>query len=130
MIHRVVLGAMERFVGGLIEHYEGHFPLWLAPVQLRILTITTSHVAYASELRARLQREGFRAELDDRNETMGSKIRDSQLQKIPYTLVVGDKEVADDTVAVRKFKEGPKGSMKTADFIQMAADEVAAKARA
>jgi threonyl-tRNA synthetase len=130
MIHRVVLGAMERFIGGLIEHYEGYFPLWLAPVQVRILTVTESHVSHARTLKSELEEKGIRAELDDRNETMGLKIRESQLQKIPYTLVIGDKEVADDTVAVRKFKKGPQGSMARDDFLQMALEEIASRARA
>ncbi|NQT84595.1 threonine--tRNA ligase, partial [bacterium] len=129
MIHRVVLGAMERFIGGLIEHYEGYFPLWLAPVQVRILTITDSHVSHARKLKSGMEEKGIRVELDDRNETMGLKIRESQLQKIPYTLVIGDKEVAADTVSIRKFKEGPRGAMTTGDFTRKVLEEISAKTR-
>mgnify|MGYP003681897434 CR=1 FL=1 len=129
MIHRVVLGAMERFIGGLIEHYEGYFPLWLAPVQVRILTVTDAHRSHARKLMSRMEEKGIRTELDERNETMALKIREPQLQKIPYTLVIGDREVADNTVAVRKFKEGPRGSMESGDFIGMVLEEVASKAR-
>jgi threonyl-tRNA synthetase len=129
MVHRVVLGAMERFIGGLIEHYEGYFPLWLSPVQVRILTVTEAHVSHASKLKSEMEAKGIRVELDDHNETMGSKIRESQLEKIPYTLVVGDKEVADNTVSVRKFREGPRGSMPAEEFVRMVVEEIASKAR-
>jgi len=129
MIHRVVLGAMERFIGGLIEHYEGYFPLWLAPVQVRILTVTDAHVSYATKLKSEMEETGIRVELDDRNETMALKIRESQLEKIPYTLVIGDREVADGTVSIRKFKQGPSGSMPGGDFIKMILREIASKTR-
>jgi threonyl-tRNA synthetase len=128
-VHRVVLGAMERFIGGLIEHYEGYFPLWLSPVQVRILTVTDDHLERAKKLKDEMEAKGLRVELDDRNESMNLKIRDSQLQKIPYTLVVGDREIADHTVSVRKFRKGPQGSMPVGDFIQRALEEVASKAR-
>ena len=128
-IHRVVLGAMERFIGGLIEHYEGYFPLWLSPVQVRILTVTDDHLERAKKLKDEMEAKGLRVELDDRNESMNLKIRDSQLQKIPYTLVVGDREIADNTVSVRKFRKGPQGSMPVGDFIQRALEEVASRAR-
>ena len=129
VIHRVVLGAMERFIGGLIEHYEGYFPLWLAPVQVRILTVTDEHLPYARTLTAAMQDKGLRAELDDRNESMNLKIRDAQLQKTPYTLVVGDREIADHTVSVRKFKKGPQGSVPVSEFIERALEEVASRVR-
>lgn len=129
MIHRVVLGAMERFIGGLIEHYEGYFPLWLAPVQVRILTVTEAHVSHARKVKSQMDEKGIRVELDDRNETMALKIRESQLQKIPYTLVIGDREVGDNTVAVRKFREGPRGSMGSGDFVRKVLEEIASKAR-
>lgn len=128
-IHRVVLGAMERFVGGLIEHYEGYFPLWLAPAQVRILTVTDNQISHARELKSQMEEKGLRVELDDRNESMGLKIRESQIEKIPYTLVIGDREIADNTVSVRKFKKGPQGSMSVDGFIGMALEEVASKAR-
>lgn len=128
-IHRVVLGAMERFIGGLIEHYEGYFPLWLSPVQVRILTVTDDHLERAKKLKDEMEAKGLRVELDDRNESMNLKIRDSQLQKIPYTLVVGDREIADNTVSIRKFRKGPQGSMPVGDFIQRALEDVASRAR-
>lgn len=128
-IHRVVLGAMERFIGGLIEHYEGYFPLWLAPVQVRILTVTDVHLGHAKTLTEAMQVKGLRAELDDRNESMNLKIRDAQLQKIPYTLVVGDREITDNTVSVRKFRKGPQGSMPVSEFIEKALEEVASRVR-
>jgi threonyl-tRNA synthetase len=103
MIHRALLGSMERFIGGLIEHYAGAFPVWLAPVQARVMTVTDAQLEYAGSVVERLKEAGLRAELDGRNEKIGLKIREAQVQKIPYSVVVGDKEVADGTVAVRKY---------------------------
>ncbi|WP_419162133.1 threonine--tRNA ligase [Candidatus Palauibacter sp.] len=101
MIHRAIFGTLERFTGVLIEHFAGAFPPWLAPVQVRILPITDAHAAAAAEFRDRLAAEGLRAELDDRSDTLGYRIRDGELQKIPYLLVVGDREIEAGTVAVR-----------------------------
>jgi threonyl-tRNA synthetase len=101
MIHRAILGAIERFMGILIEHCGGAFPLWLAPEQVRVLTLTERQAAYGARVRDRLQDAGLRAELDDRNEKLGYKIREAQLAKLPYMLVVGDKEEAAETVAPR-----------------------------
>ncbi len=106
MLHRALLGSMERFIGGLIEHYGGAFPVWLAPVQARIMTITDAHVGYAESVVERLREAGLRPELDARNEKIGFKIREAQVEKIPYSVVVGDKEVAAGTVAVRKYQTG------------------------
>ncbi len=106
MLHRALLGSMERFIGGLIEHYAGAFPVWLAPVQARIMTITDAHVEYAKSVVERLREAGLRPELDGRNEKIGFKIREAQVEKIPYSVVVGDKEVAAGTVAVRKYQTG------------------------
>ena len=103
MIHRALLGSMERFIGGLIEHYAGAFPVWLAPVQARVMTVTDAHNEYAGLVVEHLREAGLRAELDGRNEKVGLKIREAQVQKIPYSVVVGDKEVAAGTVAVRKY---------------------------
>ncbi len=103
MIHRTVLGSMERFVGGLIEHYGGAFPLWLAPVQVIALTITDRHRAYAQEVAAHLKGAGFRVVEDLRNEKLGLKIREAQLRKIPYMLVMGDKEMSARTVSPRRL---------------------------
>lgn len=102
MLHRVILGAMERFMGVLIEHYAGAFPVWIAPVQAIILTVTDRHIPYAREVFETLKSEGMRVELDDRNEKLGFKIREAQLQKIPYMLVIGDREVQSRTVSPRR----------------------------
>ena len=102
MIHRAILGSIERFMGLLIEHTGGAFPLWLAPVQSRIVTVTDQQKPYAAAVRDRLLADGWRVELDDRNEKLGFKIREAQLAKIPYALVVGDKEVQNGTLSARK----------------------------
>jgi threonyl-tRNA synthetase len=101
MIHRAILGSVERFFGILIEHYAGAFPVWLAPVQARVMTITDRQREYASQVGHRLRAAGIRAETDVRNEKISYKIREAQAEKIPYMLVVGDREVAANTVAVR-----------------------------
>ena len=127
MIHRVVYGSIERFIGILIEHYAGAFPAWLAPTQVRILPITDKHVAYAKELNDKMFALGLRVYLDDRNEKIGYKIREAQVQKIPYMLVVGDKEVEEGAVAVRRRSEGDLGAMKADDFIAMLQKEITEK---
>ena len=127
MIHRVVYGSIERFIGILIEHYAGAFPAWLAPTQVRILPITDKHVAYAKELSDKMFALGLRVMLDDRNEKIGYKIREAQVQKIPYMLVVGDKEAEEKTVAVRRRSEGDIGVMGADDFITMLQKEIAEK---
>ncbi len=101
MVHRTVLGSMERFIGGLVEHYAGAFPVWLAPVQVRVMTITDAQHAYARELVAALKAEGLRAEADLRNEKIGYKVREAQVEKIPYMAIVGNQEVSERTVSVR-----------------------------
>jgi threonyl-tRNA synthetase len=101
MVHRTVLGSMERFLASLIEHYGGAFPVWLAPVQVTVIPVADRHLDYAHKLQAELKSEGARAEVDTRSETVNLKIRQAQLDKIPYMLVVGDKEVAASTVSVR-----------------------------
>ena len=127
MIHRVVYGSIERFIGILIEHYAGAFPAWLAPTQVRILPITDKHVAYAKELNDKMFAMGLRVYLDDRNEKIGYKIREAQVQKIPYMLVIGDKEAEEGAVAVRRRSEGDLGAMKADDFIAMLQKEIAEK---
>jgi threonyl-tRNA synthetase len=101
MIHRVILGALERFIGVLIEHYAGAFPTWLAPVQAVVMTVTDRGAAYAEEVLVRLKGAGIRAEGDFRNEKLGLKVREAQLQKIPYMLIVGDKEVEERGITPR-----------------------------
>lgn len=120
MVHRALLGSMERFFGVLIEHYAGAFPLWLAPVQARIIPIADRHVGYAKEVLAQLKAANLRAELDDSAERMNAKIRAGQLQKIPYLLVVGDREVAEGSVAVRLRTNENLGAMPLAHFIARA----------
>ncbi|MEG2174110.1 MAG: threonine--tRNA ligase [Oscillospiraceae bacterium] len=123
MIHRVAFGSIERFIGILIEHYAGAFPLWLAPVQVSVLPISERQHDYAREIGARLREAGLRVDLDLRNEKVGYKIRETQLQKVPYMLVVGDKEVESCTVSVRSRSEGDQGVVRVSDFIQAVAAE-------
>lgn len=118
MIHRVVFGSIERFIAILTEHYAGAFPAWLSPVQVKILPISEKSQDYAKEVLAVLKDNDIRTELDDRNEKIGYKIREAQLEKVPYMLVVGDKEVEAKTVAVRSRKDGDKGTMPVDAFIK------------
>ncbi|SDG42076.1 threonyl-tRNA synthetase [Selenomonas sp. WCT3] len=127
MLHRVVYGSIERFIGILIENYAGAFPTWLAPVQVRILPITEKHADYAYELKKKMFDLGLRVEVDDRNEKVGYKIRESQVKKTPYTLVVGDQEVADKTAAVRKRGVQESTTMKIDDFIAYVQEKIASK---
>ncbi|MGQ7263693.1 threonine--tRNA ligase [Vreelandella sp. V005] len=128
MLHRAIVGSMERFIGILIEHYAGAMPLWLAPQQAVIMTITDSQREYALELEARLQKSGLRVKADLRNEKIGFKIREHTLQKIPYLLVVGDKEVEADSVAVRTRSGENLGTMTIDEFIDRHTAERAALA--
>lgn len=127
MIHRVVYGSIERFIGILIENYAGAFPAWLAPCQVRILPITDKHVEYAKNLADKMFDLGLRVHLDDRNEKLGYKIREAQVQKVPYTLVVGDKEMEEGTVNVRRRGEGDIGAMPQDEFISMLQEEIKEK---
>jgi len=117
MVHRVVYGSIERFIGILIEHYAGAFPVWLAPVQIKLLPITDAHFAFAKDLAQKLFELNIRAEVDDRNEKVGKKIRDSQVKKIPYTVVIGDKEVETGVLPIRKYSAKDSVDMKVDDFI-------------
>ncbi len=128
MIHRVVFGSVERFIGVLIEHFAGAFPLWLSPVQAVILPIADRHADRAHEIEAELKKYGIRVKVDDRSEKIGYKIREAQLQKTPYMLVVGDKEVENGTVSVRHRGEGDIGSMELSSLCDRLADEVKTKA--
>ncbi len=123
MIHRALMGSLERFFGVLVEHYAGAFPLWLAPVQIDILPVTDKAAEYAGELRERLRSEGFRTEVDARNEKLGYKIRESQLNKVPYALVIGDREVADRQVTPRRRGGEQLPSMTVDAFIEIARTE-------
>jgi threonyl-tRNA synthetase len=116
MVHRAIFGSLERFFGVLIEHYAGAFPLWLAPTQAVVIPIADRHHEYARSVQAQLREQGFRAEVDDRGERMNLKIRNAQMQKIPYMLVVGDREQEQAAVSVRQREEGDLGSMALADL--------------
>ena len=130
VIHRAIFGSFERFIAILIEHYAGAFPLWLAPVQAIVLPIADRHVTYATGVRQRLVEAGFRVQVDERQEKIGYKIREAQLQKIPYMLVVGDREVAEGAVAVRSRLGGDLGSQPLDAFIGAAHKEVHEKGKA
>ena len=127
MLHRVVYGSIERFIGILIENYAGAFPVWLAPVQVKILPITDKHADYAYELKRKMFDLGLRVEVDDRNEKTGYKIREAQVKKIPYALVVGDQEVENGTVTVRRYGEKETQSMGAEDFIKLVQEKIASK---
>ena len=129
VIHRAIFGSFERFIALLIEHYAGAFPLWFSPVQVTVLPIADRHLSYAEAVGAQLRAAGLRTEVDDRQEKIGFKIREAQLQKIPYMLVVGDREQAESTVSVRSRAEGDLGSRAVADFIAEARAEIEAKGK-
>lgn len=128
MVHRVIYGSIERFIALLTEHFAGAFPVWLAPVQVRILPITDRQHEYARSLLARLEAEGVRAELDDRNEKVNYKIREAQLDKVPYMLVVGDQEVAAESVAVRIREGGNQGARPFGEFLKQLKEEIETRA--
>jgi threonyl-tRNA synthetase len=127
VIHRVVYGSMERLLALLIEHYGGAFPAWLAPVQVEVIPVTDRSHEYASEVHQELINEGFRVSLDRRNEKVGYKIREAQVKKIPYMLIVGDREVDSRQVAVRHREQGDLGSGVLAEFVLKLKKEVAEK---
>jgi threonyl-tRNA synthetase len=129
VIHRAIFGSFERFIGILIEHFAGAFPLWLAPVQAVVLPIADRHAAYAEEVRAKLAAAGLRAEVDARQEKIGYKIREAQLQKVPYMLVAGDREMQDGKIAVRSRSGGDLGAQHVDEFIRSAVTEVERKGR-
>lgn len=123
MIHRVAFGSIERFIGILIEHFAGKFPTWLSPVQVKILPVSEKFAEYAKKVSDDLKAQGIRVETDDRNEKLGYKIRSAQMEKVPYMLIVGEKEVEEGTVSVRKRDEGDIGSMKTEAFAQVVLED-------
>lgn len=127
MIHRVVLGSLERFIGALIEHYAGRFPVWLAPVQVALLPIADRHHSYAEEVKDVLLKEGIRVEVDGRQEKIGAKIREAEVNKIPYMLVVGDKEVEKDTVNIRYRGRQNLGTKSYQDFMDHIRTEISEK---
>jgi len=123
MLHRVILGAMERFIGVLIEHYAGAFPVWLAPTQAILMTVTDRQISYAERVYSQLVQAGVRAEKDFRNEKLGFKIREAQVQKIPYMLVIGDREVKEETISPRKRSGETLKSMRIEDFVKQIQSE-------
>ena len=123
MLHRAAVGSIERFLGILIEEFMGDFPLWLAPVQARVLPISEKFVDYAKKVEKELVNAGVRVEVDESNEKLGYKIRQCELQKIPYKIIVGEKEQAEGVIAVNKRKEGDKGQMTVAQFLEMTAED-------
>ena len=128
MVHRALLGTMERFMGVLIEHYAGAFPVWLAPVQAVVIPIADRHVEYAQELKARLEASNVRVDVDDGNDRMNAKIRNAQLQKVPYMLVVGDREIEASAAAVRLRSGDDLGAVPVDEIVSRITDEVEAKA--
>ena len=124
MLHRVILGSIDRFLGVLIEHYAGAFPAWLSPVQVKILTITDRSANYARSVAGRLRKEGFRVESDLRNEKIGYKIREARLEKVPYMLILGDKEADTGTVAVRHREDGDRGTVSLEEFVEGVKDQM------
>lgn len=127
MIHRVVFGSIERFIGVITEHFAGAFPIWLAPVQVKLLPIADRHHDYAFEIAKKLEAKGIRCEVDTRSEKTGYKIREAQLQKIPYMLLMGDKDIEGNCVSVRKRGEGDIGAMGVDEFVEMAAKQIESK---
>jgi len=127
MLHRAIVGSLERFIGILIEHYAGALPLWLSPVQVVVLTITDRQATYAEEVSAALRKAGFRVQSDLRNEKITYKIREHSLQKLPYQLILGDKEMQAKTVAVRTRTGEDLGAMPLEAFVSRLKDEAAAR---
>ncbi len=128
MIHRVVFGSIERFIGVITEHFAGKFPLWLAPVQVKLLTVTEKFVPYAKEVAEKLEACGIRVELDDRNEKIGYKLREARNQRVNYICVIGEREAEAGTLTVRSSKAGELGEMSTEDFMQKLLEEIKTKA--
>ena len=124
MLHRVIFGSIERFIGIITEHFAGAFPTWLAPVQVKLLPISDAQVEYSKKVKTEFEKQGLRVELDDRNEKIGYKIREAQLEKVPYMLVIGDKEVEGNKVAVRSRKEGDMGAISVEEFISNIKHEI------
>ncbi len=127
MIHRALLGSMERFIGILIEHYAGFLPLWLSPVQVKVIPVSDKYMEHAKKVAMELKEAGVRQELDERGEKVGFKIRDAELNKIPYMVIIGEKEMESGSVSVRRHKEGDKGSMAMNDFIELLNKEIKEK---
>lgn len=128
LVHRAIYGSFERFIGLLTEHFAGAFPVWLSPIQAKILPISEKHIEYANNLKEKLYAHGIRVQVDERNEKIGYKIREAQVQKIPYMLVVGDKEVENNAIGLRSRKEGDLGQISVDDFIMKIEEEIKSRA--
>ncbi|HRH33678.1 MAG TPA: His/Gly/Thr/Pro-type tRNA ligase C-terminal domain-containing protein, partial [Catalimonadaceae bacterium] len=126
MIHRAPFGSMERFIAVLIEHCAGNFPLWLAPEQLTILPISEKFADYATSVQAQLEESGIRAMIDHRDEKIGRKIRDAEMKKLPYMIIVGEKEAETQTLSVRRHGEGDQGSLSVSEFVTQFQAEIEA----
>ena len=124
MIHRALLGSLERFIGVLIEHYAGAFPVWLSPTQIWVMPIGESHREYAKEIGEKFFQNDLRMKIKDENETVSKKIREGEIQKIPYLVVVGDKEKENKTIRIRKRGEGDIGEMKVEEFLKLIKKEI------
>jgi threonyl-tRNA synthetase len=124
VIHRAVSGSLERFMGVMIEHFAGAFPAWLSPVQVAIIPISEKHLDYANKIKKELQENGIRLEIKDENETLGKKIRAAEMQKIPYLLILGDKEIEAKTVSVRERSKGDSGAISLEKFIEKITEEI------
>ncbi|MDD5292636.1 MAG: His/Gly/Thr/Pro-type tRNA ligase C-terminal domain-containing protein, partial [Candidatus Omnitrophica bacterium] len=123
MLHRVILGSVERFIGTLLEHYAGALPFWLSPLQILILPVKDAFAAYAREIKETLDKNNFRTGVDLRNETLDKKIREAEMQKTPYIVVIGEREFKANTVSVRKRLAGDQGEMELFNFIQTLKEE-------
>jgi threonyl-tRNA synthetase len=127
MIHRAILGPFERFFGLLIEHYAGLFPLWLAPIQVRVIPISEKFVSYAKKIKEALEKEGIRVDIDERDLKVGKKIREAEIEKIPYMVIVGQKEEETNTISVRSKKKGILGNLSLEEFVNMLKKEIESK---
>ena len=125
MIHRVIFGSIERFIGILIEHYGGKFPVWLSPVQVKVLSVSEKSREYANSIYERMKAAGIRCEVDNRDEKIGYKIREAQLQKAPYMLVIGEKEVENGNLTVRSRDKGDLGALDVQAFIDQVLKQTA-----
>ena len=125
MLHRAILGSLERFIGILIEQHAGFFPLWLSPVQVVVINIATRHEEYAEQVRQKLEKQGFRVKIDLRNEKIGFKIREHSMQRVPYLLIIGDKELENQTIAARSQKGEDLGSLSIDDLANRLSKEIA-----
>lgn len=127
MIHRVVFGSIERFIGIITEHFAGAFPMWLAPVQVKFLPVADRHLDYVNKIKEQFENAGIRCEVDDRSEKVGFKIRNAQLEKVPYMILAGDKDIENGTISIRSRKNGDEGACTVEEFIKRAKEEVANK---